>query len=339
MAEISVVVPVFGCRGCLEPLHRRLVSVVSELSSDYELIFVDDRSTDGSWPELLELSAADPAVKLVRLSRNFGQHPAITAGLAEATGEWVVVTDCDLEDPPEEVLRLWSKAQEGYDFVLSRRRRRRQAIWRRAGARIYRWLANALAGTDIDPQYTNLSLLSRPVVDAFLRFRDQDRQYLLMLLWLGFRHETIDVDQDERYAGHSAYSFRQLVRVAADGVFFQTTKLLRWIVYAGFIVGTAGIVLAVLAVVNWIERDPPTGYTSLAVVILILSGMIIASTGVMGLYVGKVFAQVKGRPLYVVDEVIEGGVERPHAAVPKGAEVGVEAGAAPRSEISPAPPR
>jgi dolichol-phosphate mannosyltransferase len=298
------------------------VAALSEISSDYELIFVDDRSTDGSWPELLELSKLDPRVKLVRLSRNFGQHPAITAGLAEAVGRWVVVTDCDLEDPPEEIPRLWAKAQEGYDFVLSRRRRRRQAVWRRVGARAYRWLANRLAGTDVDPQYTNLSLLSRPVVDAFLRFRDQDRQYLLMLLWLGFRHDAIDVDQDERYAGSSSYSFRQLVRVAADGIFFSTTRLLRWIVYAGFAVGAAGLLLAALAVVNWIERDPPTGYTSLAVVILILSGMIIASTGVMGLYVGKVFAQVKGRPLYVVDEVIQDGSDSPHAAVPEGAEVG-----------------
>src|SRR5215208_459394 len=132
MAEISVVVPVFGCQGCLKPLHRRLVATVSELTDDYELIFVDDRSMDSSWEELLQLSAADPAVKLVRLSRNFGQHPAITAGLAESRGEWVVVTDCDLEDPPEEIPRLWATAHEGrYDFVLARRRRRRQAIWRR----------------------------------------------------------------------------------------------------------------------------------------------------------------------------------------------------------------
>jgi dolichol-phosphate mannosyltransferase len=341
MAEISVVVPVYGCRGCLRPLHDRLVAALTELTGDYELIFVDDRSVDGSWAELLELSRMDPHVKLVRLSRNFGQHPAITAGLAEASAEWVVVTDCDLEDPPEEIPRLWAKAHEGYDFVLSRRLQRRQVLWRRMGARAYRWLANRLAGTDVDPHYTNLSLLSRRVVDAFLRFRDQDRQYLLMLLWLGFRYDVIEVNQDERYAGHSSYTFRQLLRVAADGVFFSTTRLLRWIVYAGFAVGAAGLLLAALAVINWIERDPPTGYTSLAVVILLLGGMIIGCVGVMGLYVGKVFAQVKGRPLYVVDEVIQGGITSPHAGVPADAEVGIDAAEPmtprPDPEISPAP--
>ena len=172
MAELSVVVPVYGCRDCLQALHERLRANVERITDSYELIFVDDRSTDGSWDVLLEIAKSDPAVRLVRLSRNFGQHPAITAGLAESTGRWVVVTDCDLEDPPEEIERLHAKVQEGYDFVLARRRRRHQPLYRRLGGTLYRRLANLLAGTDVDPQLTNLSIVSREVVDEFLKLGD-----------------------------------------------------------------------------------------------------------------------------------------------------------------------
>lgn len=314
MAELSVVVPVYGCRDCLHALHQRLRASTNRVFSEVELIFVDDRSPDGSWEVLREIARSDPGVKLIRLSRNFGQHPAITAGLAEATGRWIVVTDCDLEDPPEEIGRLYDKVQEGYDFVLSRRRRRHQTVFRRVGAQIYRRIANLLGGTEIDPQLTNFSIVSREVVQRFLRLGDQDRQYILILLWLGFRHTTIDVDQDPRFAGRSSYSFGQLVRVALDGLFFQTTRLLRWIVYAGFIVAALGFVLAGVVLYTYLQESPPQGWTSLAVLVLILSGFIIASTGVMGLYVGKVFNQVKGRPLYVIDERV--GTDADQQTVP-----------------------
>jgi dolichol-phosphate mannosyltransferase len=309
MVELSVVVPVFNCRDCLQVLHQRLRQAIEPLTGSYELVFVDDRSRDGSWEVLLELAGVDPQVRLLRLTRNFGQHMAITAGLAETSGRWVVVTDCDLEDPPEQIPRLYAKAQEGYDFVLARRMRRRQTPFRRAGARVYRWLANTLAGTDVDPHLTNLSIASRSVIDAVLRFRDQDRQYILILLWLGYNHAIIDVEQHERFAGESAYSFGELVRVAADGIFFQTTRLLRWIAYAGFAVAALGAVFALVIIYRYTESKPPAGWASLAVLVLILSGFIIASTGVMGLYIGKIFGQVKGRPLYVVDKRIAGGTE------------------------------
>ncbi len=318
MVELSVVVPVYGCRDCLSALHRRLRVAIGPLVSSYELIFVDDRSVDGSWDALLDIAREDPAVRLLRLSRNFGQHAAITAGLAESSGRWVVVSDCDLEDPPEEIPRLYAKVQEGYDFVLSRRKRRRQSLFRRLAGDVYRRLANLLAGTDVDPRLTNFSIVSREVVDQVLRFRDQDRQYILMLLWLGFNHATIDIERDDRYAGGSSYTPSELVRVAMDGLFFQTTKLLRWIVYAGFAVALAGVVLAALVLYNYALRDPPTGWTSLAVLLLLLSGFVIATVGVTGLYVGKIFSQVKGRPLYVVDSRVVDGVQR--AAEPEAAE-------------------
>lgn len=303
--ELSVVVPVYGCEPCLRALHERLVTNVASITDSYELVFVDDRSPDGAWETLVELAEADPHVRLVRFSRNFGQHPAITAGLHEAAGRWVVVTDCDLEDPPEEIPRLYATAQQGYDLVMCRRSQRRQTFFRQLAARIYRRIANFIAKTDIDSEYTNLSILSRRVVDCFLEFRDLDRQYLLMLVWLGFERTTIEVEQADRYAGESSYGFGELVRVAADGIFFETTRLLRWIVYTGFVVAAVGILLGGgLLAYAYLFRSPPPGYTSLGVLIMVMSGVIVISAGVTGLYVGKIFAQVKGRPLYVVDEKI-----------------------------------
>ena len=210
-------------------------------------------------------------MKAFRLSRNFGQHAAITAGLAESRGRWTVVMDCDLQDPPEQIPRLYATAREGsYDLVLSRRLRRRQPLVRRVAGHLYFRVRNILVKGDMDVNMTNLSILSRKVVDAYLTLRDKDRQYLLIVEWLGFEHTVIDVDQGERHAGRSAYSFGALVRVAIDGLFFDSTVLLRWIVYAGFGLAFLGGALGVFIVCFWIAASPPRGWTSVSVLVLVI---------------------------------------------------------------------
>ena len=314
MVTLSVVVPVYKCAECLQAFFERLTRVLAERAIDFELVFVDDRSPDDGWNRLRALAKKDDRVKAVRLSRNFGQHPAITAGLAESTGRWVVVMDCDLQDPPEEIPRLYAKAQEGYDIVFARRKRRRDSALRRASARLYFGLMNAFLGTSIDGEYGSFSILNRKVVDEFLRFRDRDRHYLLILYWLGFEHTAINVAHGPRHAGKSAYSLSSLLRHALDGVFFQTATLLRWIVVSGLLIACAGFASAVGLIVTYFAgADPPSGYTSLAVLILISTGFVLTSLGVTALYVGKVFEQTKERPLYVVDERI-GYADRPSAA-------------------------
>jgi glycosyltransferase involved in cell wall biosynthesis len=304
-AELSVVVPVYRCETCLRQLYERLTRSVSEITSDYELVLVDDRSPDDGWTTLRELAALDQHVKAVRLSRNFGQHPAITAGLATSSGRWVVVMDCDLQDPPEEIRRLYSAAQQGYDIVFARRKSRRHALFRRASARVYARLMNLFLGTSIEGEYGAFSIISQRVVREFLALRDRDRHYLLILAWLGFSHTSIDVGHGERYAGRSAYSLTALIRHAANGIFFQTTTLLRWIVYVGLFTALAGFAFALELVIAYLAgAKPPSGYTSLAILVLVSTGFILTSLGVIGLYLGKVFEQVKQRPLYVIDERI-----------------------------------
>jgi dolichol-phosphate mannosyltransferase len=304
--EISVVVPVYGCRGCLSELHSRLCATLEPLSGEFEIVLVDDGSPDDSWQILRELTATDGRVVALRLSRNFGQHAAITAGLAASRGRWVAVMDCDHQDPPEEIPRQYAKALEGYDVVLSRREERVQSLPRRLAASAYFRLHNMIARGNLHTNYTNLSVVSRKVVDSFLALRDHDRQYLLILHWLGFRRAELEVKQSDRHSGRSSYSLRQLARVAVDGLFFQSTVLLRWIVYLGFLVALGGAALAAYALVSWITGNHLPSWTALPMFGLFLAAFIIISGGVTGLYVGKIFDQVKGRPLFVVDEVAGG---------------------------------
>ena len=302
-------VPVYGCRDCLRALHRRTCATLAAVSDDFELVLVDDGSPDEAWPLICELASEDDRIRGLRLSRNFGQHAAITAGLAASRGRWVVVLDCDLQDPPEEIPRLYAKALEGYDVVLSRREERVEALPRRLAASAYFRLHNKLTRSNLHTNYTNLSVISRKVVDSFLALRDQDRQYLLILHWLGFRRAELDVKQTVRHAGHSSYSFRQLMKVAIDGLFFQSTLLLRWVVYFGFFLALLGVALAGYALLSWITGHHLPSWTALPMFGLFLAAFIIISGGVTGLYVGKIFDQVKGRPLFVVEAIAGGDVD------------------------------
>jgi dolichol-phosphate mannosyltransferase len=317
--EMSVVVPVFGCRDCLFELHRRVCAAIEPLTSDFELVLVDDGSPDDAWPALRELSSRDPRIRALRLSRNFGQHAAITAGLAASRGRWVVVMDCDLQDPPEEIPRMFAKALEGYDVILMRREERVQSLPRRLAASAYFRLHNMIARSNLHTNYTNLSLISRKVVDAFLSLGDKDRQYLLILHWLGYRRAELEVSQDERHSGNSSYSFRQLLKVAVDGVFFQSTVLLRLTVYLGFVLALLGCALAAYALLAWVTGHHLPNWTALPMVGLMLAAFIVISGGITGLYVGKIFDQVKGRPLFVVDEILGGEEGQAQAPPPTGA--------------------
>ena len=308
--ELSVVVPVYGCSDGLRELHQRVTDAVRGITDSYEIVLVDDCDNLGSWEVSAQLALQDAAVKAYRLSRNFGQHAAITAGLAQCSGKWAVVMDCDLQDPPEGIPLLYRKALEGYDVVLARRKKKRHSPFRRVAAWLYFKLMSAFSKTPIDGGFGSFSILSRKVVDAFLRFQDRERHFLFILRWVGFRTASIEYEHASRHSGSSSYDLGKLVSHALDGMFFQTTILLRWIVYLGFVVSSAGFLLAAYFVYMYFAHSVTPGFTSLAVLILVIGGFIIMSTGVTGLYIGKVFEQVKGRPLYVIDKSIVNGEQR-----------------------------
>lgn len=314
--QLSVVVPVYGCAECLVALHDRLTRSVAQITADYELVFIDDRSVDGGWEVLQRLALTDSKTRAMRLSRNFGQDAAITAGLSQARGAWVVVMDCDLQEAPEDIPRLWAAAGEGYDLVRTVRRGWRHSRFRRWSSRTYRRLT---LETDVRPDYSNLSLLSRQVVDAFLRLHDRDREFMIALDWVGFDSTAVEIEHHERHSGQSGYTLQKLIRVALDGIFFRSTVLLRLVVLVGFTVALVGLVVAAFEIADYFLEPEKTvpGYTSLAVLLLVLAGVIIVSVGVVGLYVGRIFEQVKNRPLYLIAQEAEHRAQTPSPGPPE----------------------
>jgi dolichol-phosphate mannosyltransferase len=208
--------------------------------------------------------------------------------------------DCDLQEAPEDIPRLWAAAGEGYDLVRTTRKQWRHSRFRRWASRLYRSLT---LETPVRPDYSNMSLLSRRVIDAFLQLNDRDREYMIALDWLGFSSTTIEIEHHERHAGESSYVLQRLIRVALDGMFFRSTVLLKLVVLVGFVIALIGLGLAAFEIIVYFVEPEKTvpGYTSLAVLMLVLTGVIIFSVGIVGLYVGRVFEQVKDRPLFLID--------------------------------------
>jgi polyisoprenyl-phosphate glycosyltransferase len=297
--EISVVIPVYGCRGTLRPLHAHLSNVLPSLSDRYEIIFVDDRAGDGSWPILQELAQADQHVIACRLSRNFGQQIAITAGLEQSSGDYVVVMDCDLQDPPEVIAELVASVRRGFDIVFAKRKSTYRSPFRTIAGRLYFRLLGLLSGCRIDEEVGAFSIIS-------LAFRERDRHYLMILRWLGFEATMIEYDRAARTIGRSTYSLGKLINFGLAGMFFTTTRLLHWVIYVGLALAGSGFLLALYFVLRWFAYGAVPGWTSLIVVQLVVGGLISLCVGVAALYIGKIFEASQQRPLYVVQDKVDG---------------------------------
>jgi glycosyltransferase involved in cell wall biosynthesis len=310
LIELSVVIPVYQCADCLVKLHQRLQKVLSGITDHYEILFVEDRGRDHSWEVLKKIARKDHHVRAYRLSRNFGQHSAITAGLSQCSGRWAVVMDCDLQDSPEVIPQFYEKAEAGYDIVFAKRKRKKQFFLKRILAFLYFKGINFFNQSHIDRELGTFSIISRKVIDSFLKVGDRDRHYLFILYWLGFKSTSIEYEHAERLQGKSSYNFWTLANHAFNGLFFQTTVLLRWIVYLGFGLSALGTLYALFIIYQYFFKSILPGWPSLSVLILVVGGFIITSTGITGLYIGKIFEQVKGRSLFVIDRSIIRGVEK-----------------------------
>ncbi|PTY04041.1 glycosyltransferase [Verrucomicrobia bacterium LW23] len=302
---ISVVVPVYKCADCLDELCARLRATLEKAASGFEIILVDDRSPDNSKDTITRLVDTYPEVVGVRLSRNFGQHIAITAGLSIAKGTHAVVMDGDLQDPPELIPSLIEKLP-GCELVMARRITRNHSWWRVLGSHLYFSLLSFLVGSKVDGSYASYSLISRKVIDAFLRFKEKDRHYMLILLWLGFEKATVNYEHQERHAGKSSYTLSALIAHSINGILFQNTSFLRLIVGLGLGFAALGFLLTLGVLYSYFVHGALPGWTSLVIVPLVSTGAILTCMGIIGLYVGQIFDEIKGRPLYVIDYTIGG---------------------------------
>lgn len=300
--HVSIVIPVYGCFSALCELHARLNAVLATISENYEVIMVNDGSPDGSWQLIQQLAREDNRVKGVNLSRNFGQHYAITAGLDYARGDWVVVMDCDLQDVPEEIPKLYYKAKEGYDIVVGRRALRQDTFLKKIGSKLFYQVFDYFTGTTIDNRIGNFGIYAQKVIRSISTLKEQNRSFGLFALWVGFRRVELDIEHARRQHGKSRYTFRRLVSLAMDSIIAHSNKLLRISIKFGFILSMLSLFYALWLMVGYfIQAIPVAGWTSLMVSIYFTAGLIIGSIGIVGLYVGKIFDEVKGRPLYIID--------------------------------------
>lgn len=307
--DISIVIPVYGCRACLAELHSRLVATLQVITPHFEIILVNDSCPQNSWEVIKEIASKDLRVKGLDLSRNFGQIRAITAGLHYAEGDWVVVMDCDLQDKPEEITHLYAKAQEGYDVVFSRRAVRKDSFFKRLSSKIFYTIYGYFTSGGFDSTICNFSISRRVVVDNYKRMGDQNRAFILFIKWMGFKSTAIDVDHSERASGKSSYTLRKQLRLASEIITTQSNKPLVLSIKIGFAVALAAFLYAWLIVFRYfVYGISVTGWASLIVSIYFVGGIIMAQLGILGLYIGYVFDQTKGRPIFIVREVVEKGV-------------------------------
>ena len=301
MPLISVIVPVYKAEDCLHELCRRLVPALELISTDFEIIMVEDCGGDHSWEIIGQLAEADPRIKGLQFSRNFGQHYGITAGLDYCSGDWAVVMDCDLQDAPEAIPDLYAKAQEGFDVVLARRVMRKDGMRKTLGSRLFYKLFAYLADMDYDPAVGNFRIISRKVIDSCCSMREKLRFFGGMIDWLGFPTTTIDTEHGERFAGETSYTFPALLRLATDTIIAYSDKPLRMSIKLGFSLSVlafiAGLVLLVYASIYSV---PIMGWSSLIVSLYFIGGIIIANLGIIGIYLGKTFDETKKRPLYII---------------------------------------
>jgi polyisoprenyl-phosphate glycosyltransferase len=303
---ISVVAPAYCCSECLPELHRRLCGALEALTSDFEIILVNDASPHRDWEVISELARNDPRVKGINLSRNFGQHHAITAGVDHARGDWVVVMDCDLQDQPEEIPKLyWSAVSGPFDIVFGRRVARKDAWLKIVLSRAFNVVFRFLADTRLDPSVANFSIASREVMDVYRSLREAGRSHGLTLLWCGYRVGFVDVEHAERFAGATTYSFQRSINLALEAITARSNKPLLVSIKLGFLI--AGLSILFGFYILWrklVLSIPVTGWASMIVSLYFLGGLLMANLGVVGLYLGKVFDQTRNRPLYVVRESI-----------------------------------
>lgn len=301
MPLLSIVTPVYKAEGCLEELYRRLVASLEPLSKDFEIIMVEDCGGDRSWEIICRLAAADPRVKGLQFSRNFGQHYGITAGLDVAEGDWVVVMDCDLQDQPEEIPRLYARAQEGYDVVLARRGRRADSGLKRLGSWLFYRIFSYLADTDYDGDAGNFRIISRKVVLACRGMREQLRFFGGLINWMGFPTASIDVSHALRHEGRSTYTFGKLWKLATDTIIAYSDKPLRMAIRFGFAMSAFAFAAGLFILVrSYLYGSPVVGWPSLFVSLYFIGGIIISILGIIGVYLGKTFEETKKRPLYIV---------------------------------------
>lgn len=300
---LSIVSPVYKAEKIIPLLIERIEKSVSKITTDYEIILVEDGGPDNSWSVIEAIAKNNSKIKGIKLSRNFGQHPAIMAGLSQVKGEWIVVMDCDLQDQPEEIEKLYIKALEGYDIVLAKRKNRQDGFLKKITSVFFSKIYGYFTDTQYDNEVANFGIYNKKVIQSIIKISDTIKFFPLFVKFVGYNSTSIIVEHAQRVEGNSSYSFSKLLSLAFNTIISFSNKPLKLFVKFGLIISTLSFLVGIyniyLAMTHQIEV---LGYSSIIVSIWFLSGVIITTIGVTGIYVGKIFDQTKGRPTYIIDK-------------------------------------
>lgn len=310
--EFSIVIPIYNEEENIPELYRRLTSVMEKLYADYSLtannyetILVDDGSTDSSWKIIKELHEKDSRVKGISFSRNFGHHIAITAGLDTVKGKVVILIDGDLQDPPEEIPKLFKKFQEGYDLVYGIRQHREDPLFKRLSSYLFWWILRKFSGVDIPQGQTMLRILSRRLVDVIKEMREHSRFIHGMMAWTGFNVTTLMVEHSPRVKGKSKYNIPRMFKLAFHAVTSFSTVPLRLAIYIGLASSFVSFFVSLYFFYRKIIYNIPVlGYASIIVSIFFIGGIQLLMLGIFGEYLGRTYQEVQRRPLYILKEFI-----------------------------------
>ena len=304
--KLSIVSPVYRAELVLDELVERISNNIPSAFSSFEIILVDDFSPDKSWDKIVEISNNNSNVRGFKLSRNFGQHYAITAGLNQTTGDYIVVLDCDLQDQPEEIEKLFNASQNGFDIVLARRYERKDSLYKKTVSKLFYKTLSYLTGTKQDATVANFGIYSRQVINEVVKLEEKIKYFPTMVKWVGFSTTYVNVEHASRSEGKSNYNLKKLLNLALDIILAYSDKPLRLIIKFGLSIALISFLMVIYVLFEkFTGKVSVSGYASLIISIWFLSGCLLTTLGVVGLYIGKIFEGVKNRPSYIIEKSTE----------------------------------
>ena len=304
MDKVTVISPLYKSEKYVTELYQRISQTLNDLDLEYEIIFVDDCYGDRSLEIARNILKNDKKIKIIKLSRNFGQHAAINAGINNADGDCLVVIDSDLQDSPEEIKNLYKKAKEGYDIVLAKRLNRKDSFIKKSTSFVFSKIASYMSGFEIDYRTSNYGIYSKRVIENYKSLPESKLFFPFIVQWLGFPKSAIEVEHSERLHDNSSYRLSKLVNLAFDSILYSSTKPLLTTIKIGlFISALSFIYSGYIIFKKFAYGIPVLGWASTTASIWFLSGLVITVIGVVGAYVGKVFEETKKRPMYIIEDI------------------------------------
>lgn len=302
--KLSIIIPIYNEQGNIDRLINRLKGVVSLLNIECEYIFINDGSKDDSINIIKNLAKIDPSIKFINFSRNFGHQIAVTAGLDKSKGDRIVIIDADLQDPPELIIEMFKKMDDGYEVVYAKRKARKGESWmKKITARMFYRILKAITSVNIPVDTGDFRIVDRKIVDVLKQMPEQQKFLRGQISWIGFNQTYVEYERDERNAGETGYTYKKMIRLALDGITSFSNFPLKFASICGFVVSGIAFLVGLYALYSrFISGDYVEGWTSIIISVLFLGGIQLISIGIIGEYISRLSSNVRNRPLYIIND-------------------------------------